>query len=226
MHQRWQNLLFLHWRVEPAAIAGMLPPRLHVDMFDGSAWLGVVPFFMCDVRPARCPAVPLISNFLELNVRTYVYDHDGKPGVWFFSLDCNQPIAVFIARTFFHLNYRCAVMHASRKDGIINYYSRLRGMDWGVDFAYSARGEAAPAVPGSLEFFLVERYFLHAKNRSGTILRGRVNHAPYQITAADCDASWDTIQRLTAPIGLPGVPDHICMAADVNVSIHALVRVT
>ncbi len=225
MHQTWQNLLFLHWRVEPTAIGALLPPGLHLDTFDGSAWLGVVPFFMRNVRPAGCPSVPVISEFLELNIRTYVFDKDGTPGVWFFSLDCNQPVAVFIARTLFHLNYRGADMRASCVGGRINYHSRLHGADWGVDFAYSARGESAPAAPGSLEFFLVERYRLHSADRSGTIFRGSVYHAPYQIASADCDASWDTIQRLACPIVISGAPNHICMAGEVNVTIHALAKV-
>jgi uncharacterized protein YqjF (DUF2071 family) len=99
MRQRWENLLFLHWRVDPAVIQRSLPAGLHVDTFEESAWIGIVPFAMRDVRPAGLPAIGPISNFLELNVRTYVHDERGVPGVWFYSLDCNQPLAVIIART-------------------------------------------------------------------------------------------------------------------------------
>lgn len=101
MRQRWEKLLFLHWAWDAAEVQRTLPLGLTVDTFEGRAWLGVVPFFMRDVRPAWVPSVPGISNFLELNVRTYVFDGRGRPGIWFYSLDCNQRLAVRAARTFF-----------------------------------------------------------------------------------------------------------------------------
>ena len=97
MHHRWESLLFLHWRLPAARIQETLPAGLTVDTFDGDAYLAIVPFFMRDVRPVRVPALPWISQFLELNVRTYAYDEEGVPGVWFYSLDCNQPLAVAAA---------------------------------------------------------------------------------------------------------------------------------
>ena len=110
MRQRWAGLLVLHWPIEISLIQDRLPPGLHVDTFNGQAWIGVVPFFMQRVRPTGLPPVPWLSWFLELNVRTYVHDDAGNPGVWFFSLDCNQPVAVEIARRAFHLPYQHAAM--------------------------------------------------------------------------------------------------------------------
>ncbi len=112
MRQRWTGLLFLHWPVEPALVAERLPAGLHVDTFEGNAWLGAVPFFMDRVRPVGTPPLPWLSWFMELNVRTYVHDDHGNAGVWFFSLDCNQPLAVEIARRSFHLPYQHAVMRS------------------------------------------------------------------------------------------------------------------
>ena len=99
MHQSWRRLLFLHWEVDPAVLASRLPAGLHLDLHGGKAWLGVVPFLMCDVRPRGLPAVPGLSNFPELNVRTYVHDKNGVAGVWFFSLDAGQRPADREART-------------------------------------------------------------------------------------------------------------------------------
>ena len=113
MFQSWRHLLFLHWAWDPAAIQATLPAGLHVDTFDGRAYLGVVPFWMDAVRPRFCPLVPGLSWFLELNLRTYVHTADGTPGVWFYSLDCNQPVAVQLARSLFSLPY----VHA-RQTGI------------------------------------------------------------------------------------------------------------
>ena len=141
MEQTWTNLLFLHWRVPAEIVQSTLPEGLTVDTFDGVAWLGVVPFFMRRVHLRWLPSIPGgFSDFLELNVRTYVHDAAGRPGVWFYSLDCNQSIAVRTARKFFHLPYKHAHMSATRDDeGAIRYKAKRRGRDETADFAYRTR---------------------------------------------------------------------------------------
>src|SRR5260370_520901 len=108
MFQRWLHLLFLHWPVSPEIVQMTLPKGLQVDTFEGNAWVGIVPFFMQGVRPAGFISFPGISNFLELNLRTYVRDANGRPGIWFYSLDANQPLAVCLARATFALPYEFA----------------------------------------------------------------------------------------------------------------------
>ncbi len=93
MRMTWSQLLFAHWPVDPSIVASLLPAGLQLDTFGGKAWMGLVPFLMSDLAPRCCPAVPRLSRFLELNVRTYV-THEDKPGVWFFSLDAANRIAV------------------------------------------------------------------------------------------------------------------------------------
>jgi uncharacterized protein YqjF (DUF2071 family) len=223
MRQRWSGLLFLHWRVDASLIAGLLPPGLHVDTFDGSAWLGVVPFFMERIRPVAAPPLPWLSWFMELNLRTYVHDSAGNPGVWFFSLDCNQPIAVEIARRAFHLPYQHAEMKSRREGVRVWYSSRRKTPDSRVaEFEYSAPSLTHRAELGSLEWFLVERYLLFSTSPAGGLFCGRVHHAPYQIAAADCD-HWST-----EPIRIHGfpVPDEaprsMLTAAPVDVTIFPL----
>jgi uncharacterized protein YqjF (DUF2071 family) len=127
---------------------------LYVDTFAGDAYIGVVPFFMQRVRPAWLPPLPWISWFLELNVRTYVHDDRGQPGVWFYSLDCNQPLAVAIARRFFHLPYFHASMTAKRSSGAIRYQCQRQG-ETGAPWCYewTPGTRSTLAEPGSLEFF-------------------------------------------------------------------------
>src|SRR5437868_2527421 len=98
MFHRWEALLFLHWHLPPPRIQQTLPDGLTVDTFEGNAYLGITPFFMRKVRPVGVPPLPWFSDFQELNTRTYVFDRNGVPGVWFYSLDCNQPLAVIGAR--------------------------------------------------------------------------------------------------------------------------------
>lgn len=225
MRQRWAGLLFLHWPVDPSVIAARLPLGLHVDTFEGKAWLGVVPFFMERIRPTGLPAVPWLSWFLELNLRTYVHDDQGNPGVWFFSLDCNQPLAVEIARRFFHLPYEHAVMRSETSGSRIHYHSRRKcngALD--AEFIYETPSETHPAEQGSLEWFLVERYVLFSTNPAGRIFSGRVHHEPYQIAPARCE------RMSTEPIRLNGFPvpleppASVLTAAAVDVSIYPLRR--
>ena len=223
MQQRWAGLLFLHWPVDPALIAARLPAGLHVDTFDGKAWLGLVPFFMERVRPANLPALPWLSWFHELNVRTYVHDEMGNPGVWFFSLECDQPVAVEIARRGFHLPYQHASMRSTKSSGRIDFSSQRKVLGTACSkFEYASPKITRPAEIGSLNWFLVERYLLFSSRPSGQIFRGQVHHLPYQIAPADC-SHWST-----EPLRLDGfsepteAPASMLVAAPVDVQIFSL----
>ena len=227
MRQQWAGLAFFHWRVDADVIAARLPDGLHVDTFDGSAWLGVVPFFMRRVRPVLLPPVPWLSWFLELNVRTYVYDDQGRAGVWFFSLDCNQPVAVKVARRFFHLPYEHAVMRAVRgADGSVSYTCRRKGEAEAARCRYPDAGglAARPAEPGTLEWFLAERYLLFSADRRGRIFTGRVHHEPYRVAAVDpADCPGDALPIAWDGFELPtGLPDSTLVAEPLDVRIFPL----
>lgn len=185
MYQKWRHLLFLHWRWDPEDIRRRLPAGLHVDTFDGDAWVGIVPFFMKGVRPRGIPPLPGLSRFSELNLRTYVYDRDGTPGVWFFSLDAANAVAVWAARTLFSLPYFTARMECKVTAGNEVHYRSLRlHQDLECKYRYApATEKLSTAVPGSLEFFLTERYVLFAR-KGGRLLRGRIHHLPYEIAPA------------------------------------------
>ena len=228
LHQQWRDLLFLHWEYPAAVIQATLPEGLFVDTFDGKAYLGVVPFFMRKIRPRFLPAVPGILDFLELNLRTYVHDRAGVPGVWFYSLDANQWLAVKIARRFFHLPYEHAKMKASRPaDGRIRYESLRTGSRANgsrCEFEYAPGEELAQPAPGSLEFFLVERYRLYCSAPDG-LRRGAVFHEPYPLCRADVTAWDENLLPLDgfAPTGR--APDHVIMSRGVDVTAFPLMRV-
>ena len=228
MRQQWANLLFLHWPCDPAAIQRTLPPGLTVDVHDGRAWLGVVPFYMNRVRPAWFPAVPGFSDFLELNLRTYVHDEQGRPGVWFYSLDCNRWLAVKVARAGFHLPYEHAVMTAHEDDGTIDFRARRQGQPADGDWRYVYRTESAgrAVAPGTLEFFLLERYRLFAFDaRRRRLWSGQVAHALYRMQSATVER-WDaTVLRLAGFDPGGRGPVHVCAAEPVDVDIYPLQRV-
>lgn len=222
MYQAWRRLLFLHWAVEPAGLSKHLPDGLHLDLHDDRAWLGIVPFFMCGVRPRGLPAVPVLSNFLELNVRTYVHDDNGVPGVWFFSLDASNRIACAIARSRFHLPYHHANMSAS-DGGWIDYHAQRRGTATEARFRYRGTGTTQATDPGTLEFFLVERYLLFAHDAaSGCLFSGRVHHQPYQVQSAEVE-EFSTSPLVWDGLALPpGPPHHACYSHEAVVEIFPL----
>jgi uncharacterized protein len=222
--QTWRDLLFLHWALPPEAVQRLLPPSLSVHTFGGLAYVGIVPFAMARVRPRFLPPLPWLSWFLELNVRTYVLDRDGVPGVWFHSLDCNQPIAVELARRFFHLPYEHAIMRAERSGRGLRYACQRQGQQgpaW--RYAWETSGPGQPAVPGSLEEFLVERYVLYSVSKAGTLYRGRVSHRPYRVHVPQLHEFGFGPADL-AGYALSGPPVSVLAAEPVNVSIHPLRR--
>ncbi|MEO6873361.1 MAG: DUF2071 domain-containing protein [Opitutaceae bacterium] len=220
--QRWTDLLFLHWTVDPELVQSTLPPGLRVDVLAGKAYIGIVPFFMKRIRPAWLPPLPWISWFLELNVRTYVHDANGRPGVWFYSLDCNQPLAVALAKRFFHLPYFNARMSAQRSERTIRYACQRNAPSSAVShYAWTPGTETHLAAPGTLEFFLVERYVLFSTNRSGQLHTGRVFHSPYRVhhpvvtDYSAAPAQWDGFALNEPPISVLG-------AQSVDVSVYSL----
>src|SRR3954471_5356528 len=126
MTQTWHNLLFAHWPVDARALRERLPPGLPLDLYEGQAWIGIVPFRMTNVAPRGVPNIPFVSAFPELNVRTYV-TVGGKPGVYFFSLDAGSVLAVAAARRFYKLPYFWSEMSARTEGGKVEYRSRRRG---------------------------------------------------------------------------------------------------
>ena len=184
MLQQWRDLSFFHFSADPAEIQRLIPADLTVDTYPGAegrqcAWVGLVPFRMQRVTPRQIPPVPGCHAFPESNVRTYVHRNGENPGVWFFSLDASNAFACRVARQFYSLPYHHAVMSLNRKSGDIHYKSRRRRGGFGHDITAQI-GETTGANPGSLEFFLAERYLLYSQ-RAGKLFTGQVYHTPYPL---------------------------------------------
>ncbi len=192
MQQRWNDLLFAHWPVPVSAIASTLPPGLVTDTFDGSAWLGVVPFAMDRVRIHGLPSVPGARAFPELNLRTYVRERgSNRSGVYFYSLDASNPLAVAIARTAFRLPYYWARMSLrygpeTGRSREIRYRSQRLFSAHAAGFKARYRGLGTMAQ-GPLEHFLTARYALYTATRSGRLLRGDIHHLPWPLERAEAE---------------------------------------
>ncbi len=225
MYQRWRSLLFLHWEVPAALLAGLLPPGLTLDTYEGRAFVGLVPFTMRGVRPAWLPPFPPLSNFHETNVRTYVHREGRDPGVWFFSLDAANSIAVRLARAWFKLPYHFARMELTRSQEWVAYRSeRLWPAPVPARCAVRCRpeGEASASTPGTLQHFLVERYFLYTVH-GGAVWRGQVHHPAYQVRGAEVEGLDESLLA-AAGIERPAVAPLAHFSDGVDVEVFPLMR--
>lgn len=221
MAQTWRNLLFAHWPVPERAVRPLIPAGLSLQTFDGQAWVSVTPFVITGLRPRAAPAIPGVSQFPEINVRTYV-TAGGKPGVFFFSLDAGSALAVTGARALYSLPYfraRFTVRAGAR--GSIVYSSRRihRGAPRAEFFAeYRPTGEAAPAGAGTLAGWLTERYCLYAVDRRGGLHRAEIHHPPWPLQPADAEIRRNT---MTEGLGfeLPDVAPLLHFAGRLDVHV-------
>lgn len=207
MRMDWVDLLFMHWPIPAAVVRPLIPADLEIDTYTGEgferqAFIGVVPFLMTRVRGRMCPPIPTTHTFPELNVRTYVLGPDGRPGVWFFSLDAASVLAVKAARATYRLPYRHAAMSIRREGEWVVYESRRTDRrDPGAVFEarYAPAGPVYRAAAGSLEHFLTERYCLYAPGRGRRSLRAEIHHAPWPLRPARAEVVRNT---MTAPLGI------------------------
>ena len=219
MVQWWEEVTFIHWRFDPAVVQRLLPPGLTVEAFDGSAWVGLVPFFL-RLPLAKDRSVPWLSSFAETNVRTYVRSADGTSGVWFFSLDAARLGAVVVARSTYRLPYFWARMSIDHVESRITYVSRRR---WSRSKAASATtvevGKAFdPIELSELDHFLTARFALFSAPRGGLRV-ARAFHEPWPLHHADLV---DLDESLVVAAGLPtphGSPPLVHYAPAVRVRI-------
>jgi uncharacterized protein YqjF (DUF2071 family) len=201
----WHDLLFMHWPVPQNTLRPLIPAALSLDTFDGSAWLGITPFRMNGARPRFLPGVPWLSNFLELNVRTYVTS-EGKPGIWFFSLDAQNPVAVRLARATFSLPYFDAEM-SSRVVGDEVRYRSVRAHRGAPEARFAGRywplGKPFNSRLRTLEHFLTERYCLYSASERGNVYRGDIHHHPWPLQRAEAEVE---SLAMTTQIGV-ALPD-------------------
>jgi uncharacterized protein YqjF (DUF2071 family) len=203
MQQRWEHVLFCHWRYPVEVVRSVVPEGLDIDTRDGSAWVSVVPLRLAHVHLRDLPPLPDLSHFAELNVRTYV-TRNGEPGVWFLSIDAGNSACSWIGRCIFHAPYHDAEV---RLDGDGPYeFSSDRGGGAKFDVRYEPTGDPFQPESNSLELFLSERYAMFVRTRTGRVLRGSVRHDPWVLQHAVADITVNTALEaagLPAPANAP-----------------------
>ncbi len=226
MTQSWHELLFAHWPFAPETLRPLVPPTLSLDTFEGQAWVGVVPFRMTNVHPRLTASVPGLSQFVEMNVRTYV-TLNGIPGVYFFSLDASNRIAVRLARQFFFLPYFHAAMQCNNIKGTIHYRShRFHHPPATADFvgSYRPTGPVFLAGRDSLEYWFTERYCLYTVVRGNQVYRAHIHHPRWPLQAAELEIINNTV-ALADGIHLPETAPLLHYARQQDVLVWPLRRV-
>lgn len=195
MTMRWHDLLFLHWPIRPHVLRPLIPAALEIDTFDGWAWIGVVPFRMSGVRPRYVPELRCTSAFPEINVRTYVKTPD-RNGVWFFSLDATNRLAVRVARAWYGLPYFDARIDVEHDGENIRYHStrvHRRAAAAAFDASYGPNGPVYQSARSTLDHWFTERYCLYASGRRGRIGYGDIHHAPWPLQPAEAEIRINTM---------------------------------
>jgi len=222
MLQNWCKLTFLHWRFPPASITSRVPPPLELESFDGSAWVGITPFWLSGLRPPSLPALPWLSAFPETNCRTYVRGPDGCSGIWFFSLDAARAAAVVGARIGYGLPYAWSRMRVQVTGPRVLYKSRRRWPDQTASTRIEVE-HGRPIENGELEVFLTARFRLYSFI-GGRLTYTRVEHPPWPLHAAQVIHLEQTLTRaagLPEPDGEPTV--HFSPGVTVRISRPKLV---
>ena len=226
MRQRWRALLFLHFSTAPEEIQAQLPTGLTVDTYPDAqgierAWVGLIPFRMEGVTPVGVPEIPGMHAFPETNVRTYVHREGKQPGVWFFSLEAANALACRVARRFFRLPYHEARMSVDESIAMVRYQSVRRSGGQVCNVECRLGAELELPKPGSLDFFLLERYLLYAY-RAGELYTGRVHHSAYPTK----EVTWfDYHEELLEAAGITPRPfDHAVFSPGVDVEVFGLKR--
>lgn len=202
--QSWRDLLFAHWPVPSDILQPLVPEPLDIQEYDGTSWVGIVPFRLEDLMLRSLPALPWVSAFPELNLRLYV-SYDDKPGVWFLSLDATNPLAVQAARRLFYLPYFNAEIEVKNHLRQIHYSSSRKNQKMAADFeaVYEPVSEPYEAEAGSLEHWLTERYCLYSQSPAGTIYRVEIHHLPWLLQKAKAEIIKN---ELPDPFNIP-LPD-------------------
>jgi uncharacterized protein YqjF (DUF2071 family) len=212
--QTWLDLAFLHWRVDGDELQRAVGRSVELDTFDGDAWLGVTPFLLADFRLRGLPPVPRLSTFPELNVRTYV-TRDGKPGIWFFSLDAASTLAVEGAKRLYKLPYHRAQMTCVRAGDRVQYESARPGAAFSA--SYRGTGDLFQAEPGTLEQFVTERYCLYTED-GGRAYRADIHHPPWDLQRGEATVDLNTM----SPVGLGDDEPHVLFSPRLDVVVWPL----
>lgn len=216
MEQAWRHLLFAHWRARAADLRALLPHGVELDLYEGEAWLGIVPF-EASARLRGLPPLPGVSPFVELNVRTYVRV-GGVTGVYFLSMDASSRLAVAAARALVNLPYFTATMRLDVEGRCITLSSARRAGAARLAATYWSCAAPRQALPGTLEHFLTERYCLYATHPMRGLYRIDIHHAPWLLRPAEAQITENSMAA-AASVAIEAAPPLLHLSEQPSVKV-------
>lgn len=176
-YQEWNDTLFMHWKIPLADLREIVPEQLSIDEFEGNAWVSLVPFTMEKIRPRFLPHWGIVSNFHEINLRTYV-THNGKPGVYFINIEGHKHLSVFLSKALSGLPYGKAIVNRSQKDKLHSYISTNKIKNFSLAAEYEI--DEQPYTKTLLDKFLTERYCLYL-DKGDALYRYDTHHEEWKL---------------------------------------------
>lgn len=194
MNQTWNDVLLANYPIKLDVLRKLVPDVLPLDQFDGMGWIGVVPFHMTGIRLRGMPPVPGTDRFPELNIRTYV-TINGKPGVYFFSLDAPKRLAVWLAQTFYSMPYFFADTKMKNNRSVFEFENTRRTEGEEAKFVcnYQPVSEPFHTIKGSFDYWMTERYCFYTVNKKGVPLRCDILHLPWLLQQVEAEISHNTM---------------------------------
>ncbi len=195
MRQRWRNLLFSHWPIPLETLRRHIPSELEIDTYQGRAYLGVIVFMIEGIHLRGLSSLSLTPVFSEVNLRTYVH-YQGKPGVFFLSLDVGDWASYTIAKRWYRLPYKKALISFQKEGQSFACQSVRKGtIDPPISFGvkYAPASEVYVPKEGTLDHWLTERYCLFSTNNGSNIYCGEIHHRPWPLQKAKADISKNTL---------------------------------
>ena len=191
--QVWNDMLFLHYQISPIHIRPYVPKSLELDLYEGKAWISIIPFKVTKMRARGLPHFPFLHTYLELNVRTYV-KYKGTPGIYFFSLDANKLLAVLGAQMSLGLPYKKAEMSFLQDDNQFLFNSKRAGTepDYQFDVLYERQKILYEPLPDSLDYWLLERYCMYSI-LGNLVIRGDIHHDQWKVSMVHAEISANTM---------------------------------
>jgi uncharacterized protein len=222
--QSWNDLLFVHYPCPVEKLRNLVPKSLTIQEFEGICWIGIIPLKMERVMMRPLPDIPYISNFLELNVRVYV-EYEGKPGVYFLSLDASNPLAVWGGKNLFHLPYKHADIEFKKENNTNIFHSKRKEGEDQSEFSlsYYPTSDIFEAKPNTLEYFFTERYCLYTLTPHG-VYRGNIHHLPWPHQEAKAKIFSNSILN-NFQIPIPSSEPHILYSKGVDAILWNLEKV-
>lgn len=178
-YQEWNRVLFFHWEVPIEILDKLVPKELKIDTFNGKAYISIVPFTMENIRPKYLPAIGFISNFHEINVRTYV-ENNGKKGVYFLNIEAEKFLSAFVSKQLSGLPYEKATIKRTANSYQSNNPSK--GFHLSVDFTI----DQPIHNKSNLDKWLTERYCLYLKECEH-VYRYDIHHKEWELNQIKID---------------------------------------